>query len=98
MQFVLDLSTNRYETGCQHFALKKKKKKVGSVFGFLFIFGSRPDSNVCIRKAALKSSRTGLGVLLRCGMEGRERIAAIRKVDVSFSFPISCVTECVTIS
>lgn len=63
-----------------------------------YSFFSRPDSNVCIRKAALKSARSGLGVLLRCGMEGRERIAAIHKVDVSCSFPVSRVTGRVTIS
>lgn len=71
------------------------KKTIGNVFGFLFVFGSRSDSNVCVRKAALKSARSGLGVLLRRGMEGRGRIAAIRKVDVSCPFPISCLANLV---
>lgn len=72
------------------------KKRIGNVFGFLFGFGSRSDSNVCVGKAALESARSGLGVLLRRGMEGRGRIAAIRKVDVSCPFPISCLANLVT--
>lgn len=50
-----------------------------NVFAFLFVFGSRSDSNVCVRKAALKSARSGLGVLHKCEMEGWGGIAAIHK-------------------
>lgn len=68
----------------------------GNVFGFLFVFGSRSDSNVCVRKAALKSARSGLGVLLKRVMEGRGRIAAMHKVGVSCPFPTSCLVNLVT--
>lgn len=68
----------------------------GNVFGFLFVFGSRSDSNVCVRKAALKSARSGLGVLLKSVMEGRGRIAAMHKVGVSCPFPTSRLVNLVT--
>lgn len=68
------------------------------MFGFLFGFGSISDSNVCVRKAALKSARSGLDVLLSCGKEGRGRIAVIRKVDVSCPFPMSCLANLVTVA
>lgn len=66
------------------------------MFVFFFVFGSRSDSNICVRKAALKSARSGLAVLLRCGMEGWGRIAVIRKVDVSCPFPTSHLANLVT--
>lgn len=71
-------------------------KKSGSIFGFLFGFGSRSDSNVDVRKAALKSAGSSLGVLLGRGMEGRGRIAVTRKADVSCLFPISRLANLVT--
>lgn len=94
-QYVLDSSTNRYKTGSQPFSFKKMNV-FGNVFGFLFVFGSRSDSNVCVRKAALKSARSGLGMLLKHVMEGRGRIAAIHKVGVSCPFPTSCLVNLVT--
>lgn len=63
------------------------------MFGFLFVVGSRSDSNVCVRKAALKSARSGLGVLLKHVMEGRGRIAAMHKVGISCPFPPSCLVN-----
>lgn len=80
----------------QGVCLFHEKKILGNVFGFLFVFGSRSDSDVCVRKAVLKSARSGLGVLLRRSTEGRGRIAAIRKVDVSCPFPISRLANAVT--
>lgn len=71
----------------------KKISVFGNVFGFLFVVGSRSDSNVCVRKAALKSARSGLGVLLKCVMEGRGRVAAIHRVGISCPFPTSCLVN-----
>lgn len=65
------------------------------MFGFLFGFGSRSDSNICVKKAALKSARSGFGVLQRV-MEGGGRIAAIHMVGVSCPFPTSCLVNVVT--
>jgi len=66
------------------------------VLGFLFVSGSRSDSNVCVRKAALKSARSGPSVPLRRGKEGRGSIAAIRRVDVSCPVPAPCLADRVT--
>lgn len=43
----------------------------GNMFGILFDFDSRIDSNVCVIKAALKRARSGSGVLLKHGNGGK---------------------------